>query len=1277
MIASITPTTQGTQSEESFLRYENITYNHKEGDWRKALRAEQIIEHVTTHKSEELKIWRQEWEAKLLFGEELNTTQREQLTIVLFAHKEIIALNPKAPKPIRGVEHTIPFKPGVWVKPFKARLRRLSPVERAAQDRETQQLLDNGLVRPSTSPWAAGTVLVPKKDGGLRYAIDYRELNKFTHTDAHPLPRCDDVCDTVNGCYRKMSTPPTQELPQLIGRMLPTIEKTKEVGVKEAWDETAQKIGWTSTFDLAAGFHGVPLREEDKHKTAFATWTHGLLEWNVMAMGLAASSSTFQRAMQNVLRGLHWRIVIAYLDDGSVFSEGFDQHLDDLVLVFERLSAANISIKISKCKWGTKRLPLLGHLIVAGEGVLPDEAKTQAIQEMKQPRTIGELKSFLGATGYYRRFIPDYSSIGKPLRRLSNRWKSKNTAIRAEWNKDPAHQAAFEALKAALANAPVLKAPDFEKPFIVLSDASKEAIGCVLVQLDETGKERPISFLSRALQGPEERYAITDLEGLAMVTAIRQFRHYVHGNSVVAITDHAALTGLMTKTELGSARQARYSLDLQEYDLTVCYRPGALMHLPDTISRIPTTWEQVAAAPEGPEREARRHEAAFPWSHLVNTSRTGDANLVGSAAAAYQDSKIFSAEALQAMLSARVKGGILPEGVEESEGVTSVAELVASREADRHRRNETWRLSKRADPDPSITQERLDAICSAVTEQRKWDESLRRIRATIRGNNLTEISDTIMGEMPVLASHIGCDWPTLIQSRLKEAERAAPGVFEEGRIYSGAEHEREDREAELQRAEKEKGGREEPSEAAWEASEVEYRTRAHWRKRAEANDPLLPRGSNREVRACKRRAEGKLDEFEEHASEGKVREAAQALAEAAYETLVGLGAVTNGETEPASRKDERGEARDEEDCEVNQGGGGEELRPSSPTVQAIKIGDKVWVQARTSDGAEACYPGTVQKTFNKSRVYQVLYDGEPAFWDYIKEGQVVKVVDAEAGEEEETARRVMEEGVEPEGGSSTGEATNDRGLVEVPSRLEFRQAQRDSPKWGAMARHLESAESQPEKGPFEEWVRRHDSVYDVDDEGLLWRWCIRDEEGRLPPVRQLVVPDGLKEQVIWAAHAGLDGGHSKVAKTWHKLRERYFWPAMRTDIMRVIKTCPICQLHGISKGQAPVLGHASAPRAGHTWMIDGLHFVESSDGFVGCLVAIDGGTRSGECRLSRVQDRRRGKSSASTHRLHETVLCSHARSPVGPTGIDDSHQVSAIPRSRDRGGEGISRRARV
>ena len=119
----------------------------------------------------------------------------------MFAVKEIIAINPKAPNLIKGVEHTIPFTPGMKVRPHKARLRRLSPVERAAHDKETEVLVKNGLVRPSTSPWAAGTVLVPKKDGGLRYAIHYRRLNSCTYTDSMPLPRCDDVIDAVNGSF--------------------------------------------------------------------------------------------------------------------------------------------------------------------------------------------------------------------------------------------------------------------------------------------------------------------------------------------------------------------------------------------------------------------------------------------------------------------------------------------------------------------------------------------------------------------------------------------------------------------------------------------------------------------------------------------------------------------------------------------------------------------------------------------------------------------------------------------------------------------------------------------------------------------------------------------------------------------------------------------------------------------------------------------------------------------------------------------------------------------
>ena len=418
--------------------------------------------------------------------EGLSEQEREDFITLLFAFNEIIAENPKCPSLIKGVVHRIPFRTDMDVRPYAAKMRRLSPAERMAQDKETQQLIDGGLIRPSSSPWSANVVMVPKKDGGLRYAIDYRFLNRFCAKDKHPLPNIHDVLEAAGGGFRDMQGG------------LPTVgQTTNNTTPLPAWGEAAKKVGIMSSFDVAAGFFGCAIAEEDRYKTAFSTQTHGQYEWCRMSMGLIGSSSTFQRMMQHILRGLNWRICVAYVDDVCMFSASAEAHCDDLALVFERLAAANVSIKFSKCHWGTDKLELLGHLVVAGKGVLPDPGKVQAMAEITPPSTVAELKSLLGASGFFRRFIPGYAAIVKPLRTIENKLKTKTSPLEGHWNK--AAQNAFELVRAAMCNAPILTNPDFRKPMLIVADASKHFIGAALCQLDEEGVERPIAFVSREL----------------------------------------------------------------------------------------------------------------------------------------------------------------------------------------------------------------------------------------------------------------------------------------------------------------------------------------------------------------------------------------------------------------------------------------------------------------------------------------------------------------------------------------------------------------------------------------------------------------------------------------------------------------------------------------------------------------------------------------------------------------------------------------------------------
>ena len=271
-----------------------------------------------------------------------------------------------------------------------------------------------------------------------------------------------------------------------------------------------------------------------------------------------------------------------YCDDSVIWGESFDDHMDALHQVLKRYSIHNVNIKIEKCHFACNKTEFVGHEVEVGKGVRVDPKKVKAMVEMQRPQNVMELKSFIGKASYYKRFIANFAHLALPLRRIENVFKSKMMSISSLWG--PNQERSFVALKAALSEAPVLVYPDFTKPFIVVSDCSDVAKGATLAQMVD-GVERPILYMSQALNDHELRYGITDKEGCAATWAIRQTRGYLRGAQVVLITDHSALLSLVKGGPMRSMRQQRYAMDLSEYSLTIKHRAGAQMHLADALSR--------------------------------------------------------------------------------------------------------------------------------------------------------------------------------------------------------------------------------------------------------------------------------------------------------------------------------------------------------------------------------------------------------------------------------------------------------------------------------------------------------------------------------------------------------------------------------------------------------------------------------------------------------------------------------------------------------------------
>ena len=375
--------------------------------------------------------------------------------------------------------------------PIKLPPRRQPMATRVVTDEKVREMLEQGVIEPSSSSWASPVVLVKKKDGSMRFCVDYRHLNDVTKKDAYPLPRLDDSVEAMSGAK------------------------------------------WFSTLDLHSGYWQVEMDDKDKEKTAFVT-RMGLYQFKVMPFGLTNAPATFERLMEMVLTGLQWQQLQVYLDDVIVFGCIFIIALYNLMCVFERFRKAKLKIKAKKCSLFQTRVAFLGH-IVSRDGVSCDPEKLAVIRDWPHPETVTEVRSFLGFATYYRKFIPHFSTVAAPLTALTKKY-----AV-FEWSK--ACELAFRRLQHSLMTAPVLAYPRAEGQLILDTDASDVGIGGVLSQVQD-GEEKVLAYGSKTLSPSERNYCTTYKELLAVVRFMQLFKPYLWGQPVIVRTDHASLVWL-------------------------------------------------------------------------------------------------------------------------------------------------------------------------------------------------------------------------------------------------------------------------------------------------------------------------------------------------------------------------------------------------------------------------------------------------------------------------------------------------------------------------------------------------------------------------------------------------------------------------------------------------------------------------------------------------------------------------------------------------------------
>lgn len=422
--------------------------------------------------------------------------------------------------------------------PSKQRHYAISPAIQAKMNEEVDRMLQLGVIEESRSPWSSPVTVVSKAGGKSRLCLDARQLNSVTIKDAYPMPLIDGILARLNETY------------------------------------------YISSVDLKDAFWQIELDESSREKTAFTVPGRPLYQFVRMPFGLCNAAQSMCRLMDLVIPTDMREFIFIYIDDLLIVSANYDTHLERLQYVADALRKANLTINVQKSRFCMREIQYLGHIVGNGE-IKPDPDRVRSISEFPQPTTVRQVRRFLGMSGWYQRYIQNYSDIASPITDLLS------TKTRFNWT--PEAQVAFETLKSRLTTAPVLTHPDFSLPFYIQCDASMSGVGGVLFQIKD-GEEHPIAFMSKKLNSAQRNYSVTELECLAAIMCIKKFRCYVEGMRFTVITDHAALKWLMAQKDL-AGRLARWSLKLQSYDFTIEHRKGSQNVVPDTLSRA--TVEEV------------------------------------------------------------------------------------------------------------------------------------------------------------------------------------------------------------------------------------------------------------------------------------------------------------------------------------------------------------------------------------------------------------------------------------------------------------------------------------------------------------------------------------------------------------------------------------------------------------------------------------------------------------------------------------------------------------
>ena len=456
----------------------------------------------------------------------LPLVQRKELAEVITQYREVF---PDVPSKTKLIEHDVDVGDSA---PIKQHPYRVSPMKKELLDKEVQYMLKNDIIEESQSDWSSPCILVPKHDGGFRFCTDFRKVNDKTKSDSFPIPRIADCIDQIGNAI------------------------------------------FVSTFDMLKGYWQVPLTQRAREISAFVT-PSGLYQYKVMPFGMKNAPATFQRMVNKLVRDIDG--CEGYIDDVVIFSDNWSDHIRQIERFFQIMRDAKLTINLMKSEFGKATVKYLGHIVGQGQ-VRPLDAKIQTIVKYPIPTSRKELARFLGMAGYYRNFCLNFSDIAAPLTNLLSK------KVKFVWTDDC--QMAFDKVKLLLQKSPVLKSPDYEKPFKLIIDSSDVGTGSVLVQEASDGLDHPVSYFSKKFLKYQKNYSVVEKETLGLVLALEHFDVYLGSTpyKIKVYTDHNPLTFLKTMKNKNQ-RLVRWSLALQEYNLEIQHIPGSENVVADALSR--------------------------------------------------------------------------------------------------------------------------------------------------------------------------------------------------------------------------------------------------------------------------------------------------------------------------------------------------------------------------------------------------------------------------------------------------------------------------------------------------------------------------------------------------------------------------------------------------------------------------------------------------------------------------------------------------------------------